>query len=335
MARGESLLRQWKLLKILQSRRTGTSLGDLADLAGYTERTIQRDLRLLIEAGFPISHDQDVFGKRFWRLPSQFLERENTVLSLTEAVSLYFAKELLAPLTGTSLAEGLDSVIDKIRTLLPQTALEHFAQLGDRILVRSAGQTDYRKHKQTVSVLSEAVQTDRVVQITYRSVWRGDKYTAAVHPYGLVYFEGDLYLVGHSERSKAVRVFKVTRILEARKTATGFRRPEGFSLDEHFLGSFGIMQPGDGEMEALVEFDPSIAAIIEERQWHPSQRLRASPDGKLLANYRLNNTVEFERWIMSFGPHAHVLKPPVLRKRVHDMLLAALQGYDAESAKPR
>ena len=80
MARGESLLRQWKLLKILQSRRQGISLRDLAGLAGYTERTIQRDLSLLIEAGYPISHDDDEFGKRFWRLPSQFLERDGIVL---------------------------------------------------------------------------------------------------------------------------------------------------------------------------------------------------------------------------------------------------------------
>jgi len=88
MARGESLLRQWKLLKILQSRRVGMSLRDLAALAGYTERTIQRDLRLLREAGFPVTHNDDEFGKRFWRLPSQFLEREGIVLSVTEAVSL-------------------------------------------------------------------------------------------------------------------------------------------------------------------------------------------------------------------------------------------------------
>lgn len=335
MARGESLLRQWKLLKILQSRRMGTSLRDLADLAGYNERTIQRDLRLLIEAGFPVAHTNDEFGKRFWRLPSQFLEREGTVLSLTEAVSLYFAKELLTPLTGTSLADGLDSVIDKIRTMLPQTALEHFAELGERILVRSPGQTDYRKHKQTISVISEAVQTDRVIQIAYRSVWRGDKYTVAVHPYGLVYFEGDLYLVGYSERSKAVRVFKITRILDAKKTAAGFRRPEGFSLDEHFHGSFGIMQSGDGEIEAVVEFDPAIGAIIEERQWHPSQRLRTGADGKLVATYRLTNTVEFERWIMSFGPHARVLKPAALSKRIRGMLLAAAEAYGGDHAESR
>ncbi|MGB9626851.1 MAG: helix-turn-helix transcriptional regulator [Phycisphaerae bacterium] len=331
MARGESLLRQWKLLKILQSRRVGISLRDLAGLAGYTERTIQRDLRLLREAGFPVTHNDDEFGKRFWRLPSQFLEREGIVLSVTEAVSLYFARELLAPLSGTSLAEGLDSVIGKIRALLPQTALEHFAELGERILVRMPGQTDYRRHKQTVSILSEAVQTDQVVEITYRSVWRGERYTAAVHPYGLVYFEGDLYLVGYSERSRAVRVFKVPRILEARRTATRFRRPAGFSLESQFHGSFGIMQPRGGEIEAVVEFDPSVAAIIEERQWHPSQKLTAGPDGKLVASYRLGNTVEFERWIMSFGPRARILRPQSLRNTIRNNLLAAAEAYQSHN----
>jgi len=44
MGRGDSLLRQWQLLNILQKSRRGITL---RDLAGYSERTIQRDLKLL------------------------------------------------------------------------------------------------------------------------------------------------------------------------------------------------------------------------------------------------------------------------------------------------
>lgn len=328
MARGESLLRQWKILNILQSHRVGIALQDLADLAGYTLRTIQRDLRLLEQSGFPVMHDQNEFGKRFWRLPSRFLDGKGLVLSLTEALSLYFARELLSPLAGTTLAEGLDSVVGKVRAMLPRTALQHFDGVGGRILLRSAGRTDYARHKQTVAVLSEAVQADRSVEITYRSVWRGERYTAVVNPYGLVYFDGDLYLVAFSERARAIRVFKVTRVLQAKPLASGFRRPEGFSLEHYFHGSFGIMQPGDGEFDAVIEFSPDVAPIVEERQWHPSQRIRSGEDGKLVVSFRLRNTTEFERWLLSFGPRARVLKPPALRRRIRDALRAAADAYD-------
>jgi len=329
MARGESLLRQWKLLNILQSRRTGISLRDLAGLTGYSQRTIQRDLRLLAEAGFPVCYEPDEFGKRFWRLPNRFLEREGLVLSVTEAISLYLARQLLAPLAGTLLAEGLDSLLDKIRSLLPEAALEHFHEIGGLILVRSAGQTDYRKHRSIIGIFAEAIRSRRIVQTTYRSVWRAEKYTTGVHPYGLVYFEGDLYVVGYSERSEAVRVFKVLRILQAELTARRFQRPAGFSLEEHFHGSFGIMQP-EKEVRVVVAFDPRVAALVEERQWHPSQQLERRKDGRLIATYRLSSTVEFTRWILGFGPRAEVLEPASLRRELHCQLREAAAQYGGE-----
>jgi len=327
MARGEPLLRQWKLLNLLQSRRTGFSLKDLASIAGYGPRTLQRDLKLLKRAGFPVSYEADEYGKRFWRLPPEFLRREGIILSLTESLSLYFARQLLTPLAGTTLAEGLESIIDKIESLLPDSALEHFRDLNELILVRSSGQVDYRKHKKTISILSEAIRESRVVTLTYRSVWRRDRYTTNVYPYGLVYYDGNLYLVGHSERSRAIRMFKLTRVLEAGATAIRFRRPENFTLEEHFRGSFGIIGSDGDEIEVVVEFAADAAVIVEERQWHPSQKIRVASDGKIVASYRLGNLLEFKRWIMGFGPQAVVIRPDSLRREVRQAHAAAAAKY--------
>ncbi len=327
MARGESLLRQWQLLNFLQRNRRGITLGDLSGLSGYSERTIQRDLKLLSEAGFPVSHQTNDYGKRFWRLPPDFLRREGLVLSLTEAIALYFARQLLSPLQGTEFAEGLDSVITKIRSMLPETALDHFKELSGLILVRGKGRADYARHKKTIQAFSEAVRTRRVARVTYRSVWRGETYTADVHPYGLVYFEGDLYLVAHSERSQGIRVFKITRVLGVELTPARFSRPAHFSLEEHFHGSFGIMPPDGQETEVLVEFHPKVSALIEERQWHPSQQLQKTDSGWLRASYRLSNTAEFRRWILGFGAHARVLRPAALRRAIAEALTAALAAY--------
>lgn len=333
MGRGESITRQWEILKTLQQHRVGVSLRELADRVGYGARTIQRDIRVLRNVGFPIEHTDDEFGKRFWRMPSGFIEREGLLLSMTEALSLYFARQLLAPFQGALLAEGFDSVIDKIIAQLPASALRHFRELQGAVLVRSAGATDYRKHRKTVEALSEAIRSARVVELTYRAVWRGERYTTAVHPYGLVYFEGELYLVGYSERALAIRVFKITRVIEVATTPVRFRRPRDFSLEAHFHGSFGIVQPG-ATTDVVVEFDPPIAPLIEERVWHPSQKLRAGRDGRLVATYRLGGTVEFVRWIMGFGPQAHVVAPASLRQHLRDTLRAAADRYATDGEPP-
>ncbi|HOB75493.1 MAG TPA: transcriptional regulator [Phycisphaerae bacterium] len=327
MGRGDSLLRQWQLLNFLQKNRRGITLRDLADLSGYSARTIQRDLKLLSDAGFPVSHETNDYGKRFWRLPPDFLHREGLVLSITEAVALYFARQLLSPLQGTEFAHGLDSVISKIRAMLPETALDYFQELSGLILVRGQGRADYARHKHTIQAFSQAIRTRSVVRITYKAVWRGETYTTEVHPYGLVYFEGDLYVVGHSERSRAMRVFKITRTLHVEVTRTRFQRPTTFSLEEYFHGSFGIMPSGAHETQVVVEFHPQIAPLIEERQWHPSQRFERTDSGWVRISLRLRNTLEFKRWVLGFGHQARVIHPPALRKEIAEALSAALALY--------
>lgn len=65
MSRGDQIYRQWKLLRMLQTRGEGIPLTQLATDTGVSERTIQRDFEILQELGFPIEHDEDEYGKRF------------------------------------------------------------------------------------------------------------------------------------------------------------------------------------------------------------------------------------------------------------------------------
>jgi len=328
VARGESLIRQWKLLSALQSNRVGVCLDDLADIVGYNRRTVQRDLRMLQEAGFPLEHEADEAGKRFWRLPPGLIERQAIILSFPEAVSLYLARQLLAPLTGTLLAEGLDSLIQKIRSTLPQQALRHFEHLHELIAVRAAGQPDYRRHADQLRVLSEAVASCRAVQITYRGAWRAEQYSTFIHPYGIVFYGGELYVPAYSVRAGAIRLFKVSRISRAELSAQRFTRPGDLRLEDLFTGSFGIVRPTGGKpIDIICRFDGPVAVLVTERQWHRSQRIQSRREGSLLVRYRLGETSEFKRWIKGLGPGAAVLKPDWLRREIRAELLEAVRQH--------
>ena len=101
MARGEPLVRQWNLLKALQAHRFGISTDELAGRLECSKRQVQRDLKVLREVGFPITHEKREFGKRFWRLSGRFIESDRLMLSITEMLSLFLAQQLLSPLAGT------------------------------------------------------------------------------------------------------------------------------------------------------------------------------------------------------------------------------------------
>jgi len=55
MPQGEQIQRQWNLLRALQTRGEGIPLAQLAQDFEVSPRTIQRDLELLQELGFPSS----------------------------------------------------------------------------------------------------------------------------------------------------------------------------------------------------------------------------------------------------------------------------------------
>lgn len=339
MPRGEQIVRQWRLLQMLQRRGTGLPLRDIAEELEVSERTLQRDLELLSGIGFPLQFEVDEIGKRYWRLPHDFLKSAPLVLSVTEAISLHLAAQFFAPLAGTCFHEGLQSVLQKIRSQLPSGALEYFRHLDETFHVRRVGVTDYTPHVAKIDALTTAARTCRRVEMAYASLWRKDAYTARVDPYGLVYFDGDLFVVGYSHRAKARRVFKLTRVDSVTLTQETFERPPDFDLAAQFRDSFGIM-PADGEpVDVEVLFRGPGAGLAEERIWHESQKLEwlpatrtlfeqaGAPPDQLRATFRLAGTVEFKRWIKGFGDLAVVLQPEWLRRELRDELAAAASNY--------
>jgi predicted DNA-binding transcriptional regulator YafY len=338
MARGEQLLRQWNLLKTLQTRGTGLPLALLAEEMGVAERTIQRDFELLQEMGFPLDHMEDEYGKRFWKLPHDFFKLGPLVLSHTEAMSLVLAEQLFEPIAGTHLAEGLQSVLDKIRSCIPKPALEYFADVDMLAYIPKFGRTDHKPHAEKIRALIDAAQKQQSVTVAYRPVWQPGEFQTLFDPYGLVMFDGNLFALGFSHHSQAVRIFKVVRICCVEPTNKAFK-PTDIDVRRQFEHSFGIVQGSGEPIRIVVKFTGKAAQLVGERTWHDSQQLQwLEPDATLfepvsnepdalVATFCLAETSVFKGWIKGFGQHAEVLEPQSLRHEIRDELLAAARLY--------
>jgi proteasome accessory factor B len=57
-----------------------------------------------------------------------------------------------------------------------------------------------------------------------------------------------------------------------------------------------------------------VARYIRDRLWHPSQKLRELPDGRLELSLRVADTLEVRRWILGYGGEAEVAEPDGLRE---------------------
>jgi hypothetical protein len=169
--RGEAFARQLKLLALLEVRREGVELEEAAAELGAQRRTVYRDLRVLEDAGFPLTSARD--GRRArWRMLEGYRHRLQLTLTWSELVALMAARQMMSGLAGTMLHDGAASALDKIRATLPRGLADH-VRGAERLVSAPEGGRDYSARGELVRRLVEAIDTRQTVAARYRS--RGAK----------------------------------------------------------------------------------------------------------------------------------------------------------------
>jgi len=329
MAKGSQLARQWQLLRVLESFRFGINIKDLAEKVKSSRRTIERDLAILRKMGFPISCESRDFGKKFWRLERHFLESDKFLIGPTEMVSMHLAKQCLAPLSGTCFGEGLEQLWGKIQALLPKKALGYFAELDETFYVKFFDVDSNPDESAHLETIRKAISENSIIRIEYNPERQGAGYITEFHPYGLVLYEGSMYLIGHSVHAEALRTFKVKRLTNVKITRKRFQKPEDFSLERCVSGSFGIIYKEIKPITVRCEFKDWAARVLREQKWHRTQVIEDDNGDKLVASFLLDSTTDFRRWVLGFGPLVCVLEPEELKAEVMESLRDTLENYEA------
>jgi len=312
MPRGNQLDRQWRLLQLID-RPAGVTVDDAAQELGCTVRTIWRDLRVLEGAGFPIYDDKAPDGRRgLWRVTDEFKRRLPLKLTLAELAALVMSRELLAPLGASVLGPAVASAFDHITSALSTDALALLGTMRDVVGVRTVGAKLQGPAAEHVPAIQQALLDRRALRLRYHAFERDEETDREVDPYHLTYYNGGLYLIGYCHLREAMRVFAVERIRSLAPLRRRFEPPRDFDAQEYLDKAWGILQ-GD-RVTVRVVFAAPLARYIEERLWHPSQKLRPLPDGRVELTLRVADTLEVRRWILGFGAQAEVLEPETLRE---------------------
>ena len=325
MSEASPLVRQWILLRTLCARRHGISVKELAAEMGVHEKTIRRDIEAFQTAGFPILETAGQFNRKSYRIDPE-KNQPGMSFAFDEAIALYLGRRFLEPFAGTAFWESAQRAFKKIRSTLGAEALKYIDRFAAIFHQTTVGASDYSEKADLIDTLMRTIEERRVTFITYQSLQATEPVTYDIHPFGLTYHRGSLYLVGHAPEHDSVRHWKVDRIESATLEELRFHAPENFDLKEHFAGSFGVFQ-GNGAVHIKVRFAPTVARYVQESQWHESQRLTPEKDGSLLAEFDLDGTEEIMRWILSFGRHAEVLEPEELVQQLHEEVSAMNQRH--------
>ena len=290
-------------------------------------RTIWRDLGALQQAGFPLYTERAADGNRgVWRVTEDFKRALPLKLTLGELAALLMSRHLLSPLGLSVLGPEVASAFDKIQHVLSRDALKVLDQIRDRLGVRPTGAKLQAPAAEHLPKIHQALAEHRTLKTRYYSASRDSEATRSIDPYHLTLHNGGLYVVGHCHLRGDVRIFAVERMRMVELSARRFEVPASFDAEKYLAGAWGMLR---GDLVTVrVIFARALTPYIRERLWHPSQKLRDLPDGRVEMTLTVADTLEVRRWILGYGVQAEVVDPASLREmlRAEAAQLAATLG---------
>jgi predicted DNA-binding transcriptional regulator YafY len=335
VARNEQLIRQHKLLHLLEQSRYGRSLGELRDelvealgLSNLSERTVLRDLEALQAAGFDVDvHDTD--RGHVWKLGKSLRDPARISATATELLALSMGRNLLLPLKGTPYWQGIESIWQKMRQTLPEPVWKHFTRRRQSVLVRGTPAKSYQRQQGILATLNRAIQQHRAVEIEYQSLEQAQPQRREIEPYALVLHQGSLYLVAaacDAPPEAALRHLKLDRFHRATPLDRRFRPRPDFDAEQHFADSLGVYKSGRPQ-KFVIRFTSRAAVWIREDPWHPQQQIEERPGGEVIVTIPAAHELEVVSRVLAWGADAELLSPPASRRTMATLIGELAQRY--------
>lgn len=301
-----------EIILLLQARgRTTAEL--LARELAVSERTIYRDLEALNLAGIPVYTQGGPGGG--CELPKHY----RTLLTGVSPADI--AAVLMASATGPLADLGMDkrvqTALHKLVAALP-SAQRQAASLGrQRLHLDSAAWFRKAEPVPFLSVLQAAVETERCVQLRYRATDDMER-ERLLAPYGLVAKAAVWYVAGKVEDS--LRVYRVSRILEASITDQLFTRPADFDLPSFWAAWCARYDANLSRFRTILQVKPELVATFQSNFSTPvvSITLLQAEEGTNWPSFE----VIFEtfgmasNWILGYGSAVRVLEPLELKENI-------------------
>jgi proteasome accessory factor B len=311
------------MLRIHQAIQAGKfpNASTLARELEVSTKSIHRDIEFMRDRlELPIEYDGSRFGYRYTEEVNAF---PTVQITEGEIFALLVAEKALQQYRGTSFEKPLLSAIKKMEQSLPDTISLNLSEIEQTISFRTRAEQNL--NLEIFDVLAKATAHRRQIEMTYRKPGSRENEQRVVDPYHLANINGEWYLFAYDHGRKDIRTFAPVRIQSAKPNGKTFERPEKFSLEKRLSGSFGV-HAGQGDYEVVLRFTARAADLIREKKWHESQQLRELKDGGAELRMKLSSLAEIERWVLSWGGDAKVLKPKELADAVHQAAERILKG---------
>ena len=316
------------LLMLLQARGRMTAQ-KLAEELEVSERTIYRDIDALSTAGVPVYAERGPGGG------CALLDSYRTNLTgLTQdEVRALFMLSIPAPLIDLGVSQELKTALLKLSAALPASRRYDEERVRQRVHLDSVGWFQPREPVPHLQTIQQAIWQDRRLDLTYTYPFGfGAEVERLVDPYGLVAKTSIWYLV--CARDGRMRVYRVSRVSDARISDESFERPADFDLTAFWQAWCAEVEENRPRYPVTLRVAPELIPLLPRYfngQIHAPVEQAEPPDAEGWITLALFfETLEDARErILGLGRAVKVLEPEALRKSVLDFATQIVALYAA------
>jgi predicted DNA-binding transcriptional regulator YafY len=336
MARNEQLIRQHKILQILERFRWGRTIEQIREdlvqelgLGTLHVRSVRRDLEALQAAGLDVAVHNTARGK-IWKMGPGVKGAHKITASATELIALSLSRDLLYPLAGTPFWIGIESFWNKLREQLPEAVWAHYERFRHVLCVRGTPAKSYQSQHGILNTLHRAILEHKVVEVEYQSPGKDPK-VRKIEPYAVVFYQSSLYIIAAAPEvppgEHRMRHWKLDRFLKADALDEWFSREEDFDVEKHLGQSMGIFAATSKPADFRIRINAHAAPWVTEDPWHPAQQIERLPTGDVILTVKAAHELEIIPRVLAMGPEAEILSPVSCRRNVAEMIRQMAAKY--------
>ncbi len=285
----------------------------------FTVSTIQKDLKALKEdeaLGYlaPIKFSKSKNGY-YYSDPNYTLR--SVPLNSAEIESLLAATDLLRTFSGDRVGHNFNTAVDKILA----SVREKFDTTSDkRVLIQTENPPRMRGWEY-FELLFQAAKDKTVVSFIHYSYSKRVFNAIVLHPYLLKEFQNRWYIVGYSEKHRAIRNFGLDRVIEPLLINKKFNTQLNFNPESYYKDTFGLYPIGKKKEQIHFRVSPLMGNYLLSQPLHESQSVvNHYAYGHLLLQLDIIPSVELINQFVMLSNHITIIKPQWVRKEVQEQL---------------
>ena len=289
------LIRVGQILRLFMEKEK-VSTTWLSNHFQTTPRTIQRDILLLKESGFPLHEVQ----KGTYQM-NKDLVKNLEVFDETELALVVALKNIVGQL-GEPFKKAADGVLERLYDYV--TGMSVFVKIDDAVPLDS----------QLLNRIVRAVREKKQVSFQY-SVGKA-LHSVVLAPYRVACFSGFWYLIGNEISTGILKRYALDKITGFKLSKTCFKSvPE--RLDDILRSSANIWFTEDRNLEVTVQIDASCSHYFKRRTMYPTQKIiEERKDGSIIVSFKVGQYEAIQNMLKSWMPHILILKPEGLKDAV-------------------